>query len=116
MTIAVGTIPILGSFGTTLARITVHYTRKEKIMDKLGKVIAFHPVRSPISLFYEVIEPDGETRWGGERVFDAISWLHLAPKGSRLLVSGWESDDIDAIPVGQPLDVTELYQMLKGNS
>jgi hypothetical protein len=84
-------------------------------MDKLGKLIAFHPARSGLSLFYEVIEPDGETRWGGERVFDALSWLNLAPKGSRLLVSGWESDDIDAQPVGQPLDVTEMYQLLKGN-
>jgi hypothetical protein len=103
------------SFGTTLVKTTVHYTRKGKTMDELGKVIPFHPVRSPLSLFYEVIEPDGETRWGGERVFDAISWLHLAPKGSRLLVSGWESDDLDAQPVGQPLDVTEMYQLLKGN-
>ena len=84
-------------------------------MDKLGKVIAFHPVKSGLKLFYEVIEPDGETRWGGERAFDAISWLHLAPKGSRLLVSGWESDDLDAQPVGQPLDITEMYQLLKGN-
>lgn len=83
-------------------------------MDKLGKLIAFHPVRSGLKLFYEVIEPDGETRWGGERVFDAISWLNLAPKGSRLLVSGWESDDLDAQPVGQPLDITEMYQLLKG--
>ena len=114
MTIVVGTIPILGSFGITLVKITVHYTRKGKTMDKLGKVIAFHPVRSGLKLFYEVIEPDGETRWGGERAFDAISWLHLAPKGSRLLVSGWESDDLDAQPVGQPLDVTEMYQLLKG--
>jgi hypothetical protein len=113
-TIVVGMTPIQGSFGITLARTTVHYTRKAKTMDKLGKVIPFHPVKSPLSLFYEVIEPDGETRWGGERAFDAISWLHLAPKGSRLLVSGWESDDLDAQPVGQPLDVTEMYQLLKG--
>ena len=84
-------------------------------MDELGKVILFHPVKSPLSLFYEVIEPDGETRWGGSHVFDALSWLNLAPKGSRLLVSGWESDDIDAQPVGQPLDVTEMYQLLKGD-
>jgi hypothetical protein len=33
-----------------------------KVMDKLGKVIAFHPVKSGLKLFYEVIEPDGETR------------------------------------------------------
>ena len=84
-----------------------------KTMDKMGKLIAFHPTRSSLKLFYEVIEPDGETRWGGERVFDALSWLHLAPRGSRLLVSGWESEDLDAQPVGQPLDVTEMYQLLK---
>jgi hypothetical protein len=114
VTIAVGLTLIRGSFGITLAKTTVHYIRRVKTMDKLGKLIAFHPVRSGLSLFYEVIEPDGETRWGGERVFDALSWLNLAPKGSRLLVSGWESDDIDAQPVGQPLDVTEIYQLLKG--
>lgn len=102
--------------GTTLVRITAHYTRKGKTMDKMGKLIAFHPAKSGLKLFYEVIEPDGETRWGGERVFDAINWLHLAPRGSRLLVSGWESDDLDALPVGQPLDVTELYQTLKGDN
>jgi len=99
--------------GTTLARITAHYIRKGKTMDKMGKLIAFHPAKSGLKLFYEVIEPDGETRWGGERVFDALSWLHLAPRGSRLLVSGWESDDLDALPVGQPLDVTELYETLR---
>jgi hypothetical protein len=53
---------------------------------------------------------------GAESESLTLSWLHLAPRGSRLLVSGWESDDLDALPVGQPLDVTELYQMLKGNS
>ena len=82
-------------------------------MDKMGKLIAFHPPKSELKLFYEVVEPDGETRWGGERAVDAISWLHLAPRGSRLLVSGWESDDLDAQPVGQPLDITEFYQLLK---
>jgi len=112
--IAVGMTLTPTSSGITLAKTTAHYTRKGKQMDKLGKLIAFHPVRSELKLFYEVIEPDGETRWGGERVFDAISWLNLAPKGSRLLVSGWESDDLDAQPVGQPLDVTEMYQLLKG--
>ena len=99
--------------GTTLVKITAHYIRKGKTMDKMGKLIAFHPVKSSLKLFYEVIEPDGETRWGGERAVDAINWLHLAPRGSRLLVSGWESDDLDALPVGQPLDVTEMYQLLK---
>jgi hypothetical protein len=93
---------------------TVEKTVRRQPMDKMGKLIAFHPAKSGLKLFYEVIEPDGETRWGGERVFDAVSWLHLAPRGSRLLVSGWESDDLDALPVGQPLDVTELYQTLKG--
>jgi hypothetical protein len=82
-------------------------------MDEPGKLIPFHPVRSPLSIFYEVIEPDGVTRWGGERAFDAVKWLNLAPDGSRLLVSGWESEDLDAQPVGQPLDVTEMYKVLK---
>ena len=79
-------------------------------MSKLGKLIAFHPPKSELKLFYEVVEPDGETRWGGERVFDAVSWLSLAPRGSRLLVSGWESDEEDAHLVGQSLDITDIVR------
>ena len=74
----------------------------------MSEVIAFHPKKSKIDLLYEVVEAEGESRWGGASPYEAIRWLRLAPIGSRLLVSGWESDDVDAQPVGQPLDVTQL--------
>jgi hypothetical protein len=85
-------------------------------MDKLSKVIPFHPVRSPLSLLYEVVEAEGESRWGGANPYEAIRWLRLAPVGSRLLVSGWEGDDVDAQPVGQPLDVTQLVVAAIGST
>ena len=74
----------------------------------MSEVIAFHPKKSKLDLLYEVVEAEGESRWGGASPYEAIRWLRLAPLGSRLLVSGWESDDVDAQPVGQPLDVTQL--------
>ena len=82
----------------------------------MSNVISFHPKKSPLILLYEVVDENGVAEWGGNNAEHCMQWLSLAPTGSRVLVSGWESDDIDAIPVGQPLDITELYQMLKGNS
>ena len=74
----------------------------------MSEVIAFHPKKSKLDLLYEVVEGEGESRWGGANPYEAIRWLRLAPVGSRLLVSGWEGDDVDAQPVGQPLDITNL--------
>ena len=74
----------------------------------MSEVIAFHPKKSKLDLLYEVVEAEGESRWGGASAYESIRWLRLAPLGSRLLVSGWEGDDVDAQPVGQPLDVTQL--------
>jgi hypothetical protein len=75
---------------------------------------SFHPKTSSLSLFYEVVEGDGETRWGGESPIEAIQWYKSAPIGTRILVSGWESDDIDAQPVGQPLDLTDFIAAVRG--
>jgi len=39
-----------------------------------------------------------------------MQWLSLAPTGSRVLVSGWESDEEDAHLVGQSLDITDIVR------
>lgn len=75
---------------------------------------SFHPQKSALSLFYEVVGEDGESRWGGESPVEAIQWYKAAPAGARVLVSGWESDDLDAQPVGQPLDITQFIAAVRG--
>jgi hypothetical protein len=74
----------------------------------MSNVYTIHPQKSDLILFYEVVEPDGANTWGGGSAIQAIQWLHLAPVGSRLLISAWDSDDEDAHLVGQTIDVTDL--------
>jgi hypothetical protein len=74
----------------------------------MSNVYTIHPAKSDLILFYEVVEPDGGNTWGGASCIEAIQWLHLAPKGSRILVSAWDSDEEDAHLVGQTIDVTDL--------
>ena len=62
----------------------------------MSNVYAFHPAKSPLFTFYEVIEGEGETRWGGDTPFDTLTWLRLAPAGSRVLVSAWDAEGEDA--------------------
>ena len=81
----------------------------------MSEVISFHPRKSALVLLYEVVEGEGETWWGGESAFDAITWFKLAPAGSRLLVSGWEGNDVDSQPVGQPLDLTNLIAAVRAS-
>ena len=69
-------------------------------MSKLGKVIPFHPVKSPLSLFYEVIEPDGETRWGGERAFQNQKFENTAYFEPYYL-----KDFAGSIPLKKPLGI-----------
>jgi hypothetical protein len=79
----------------------------------MSNVYAIHPQKSDLILFYEVVEPDGGNTWGGASEIEAIQWLHLAPKGSRILVSAWDSDEEDAHLVGQSIDVTDLINEAK---
>lgn len=74
----------------------------------MDNVVSFHPVKSDLSLLWEVVEADGETRWGGASALDAMEWFKLAPAGSRLLVMAFEGEGEDDLPVGQPIDVTDL--------
>ena len=52
-------------------------------------------------------------RWGGGDVKSAMQWFYLAPVGSRILVSAWDSDEEDAHLVGQSIDITELVQQAR---
>jgi hypothetical protein len=75
-----------------------------------------HPPKSDLILFYEIVEPEGRgerIRWGGGDVKSAMQWLYLAPVGSRLLVSAWDSDEEDAHLVGQTIDITEIIQQAR---
>jgi hypothetical protein len=79
----------------------------------MTNVYTIHPPKSELILFYEVVEPEGENTWGGASCIEAIQWLFLAPKGSRLLISAWDSDEEDAHLVGQTIDVTDLIQQAR---
>jgi hypothetical protein len=76
----------------------------------MSNVIAFHPPKSSLILLYEVVDERGNAEWGGERPEEALKWIARSRTASRILVSGWESDEEDAQMVGQPLDVTELVK------
>ena len=76
----------------------------------MNNVYTIHPPKSDLILFYEVVEPDGANTWGGADAEHAIQWLSLAPSGSRVLVSAWDSDEEDAHLVGQTLDITEIVR------
>lgn len=76
----------------------------------MSNIYTLHPPKSDLVLFYEVVEPDGDNTWGGGSCIEAMQWLHLAPIGSRLLVSAWDSDEEDAHLVGQTIDITEIVR------
>ena len=75
----------------------------------MSNIYTIHPPKSELILFYEVSSPRGNT-WGGEDPKSAIEFLSLAPAGSRILVSAWDSDEEDAHLVGQTLDITEIVR------
>ena len=77
----------------------------------MSNVYAFHPKKSELINLYEILEPDGITEWAGNTPYDTLLWLKLAPEGSRVLVSGWESDEEDAHIVGQPIDITDILKL-----
>jgi hypothetical protein len=74
----------------------------------MNEVISFHPKVSPLFTFYEVVESEGTAIWGGNDAIEAVQWLRRSPLNSRLLVSGWDADDVAAQMVGQPLDITKI--------
>ena len=78
-----------------------------------SNIYTIHPPKSDLILFYEVVTPEGENEWGGANAEQCIQWLSLAPSGSRVLVSAWDSDEEDAHLVGQTIDVTEIIQQAR---
>lgn len=76
----------------------------------MNNVISLHPPKSNIINLYEVVGEDGIAIWGGNDTNQAIQYLRQSPAGSRLLVSGWESDEEDAHLIGQSLDITKLVK------
>ena len=86
---------------------------KKKLEKEASNVYTIHPPKSDLILFYEIIEPNNGIRWGGGEAKDAMQWLYLAPVGSRLLVSAWDSDEEDAHLVGQTIDITEIIQQAR---
>jgi hypothetical protein len=84
--------------------------RKLELQKQTSNIYTIHPPKSDLINFYEILEPNGSARWGGGDAKSAIQWLYLAPVGSRVLVSAWDSDEEDAHLVGQTIDITEIIQ------
>lgn len=109
---------LFGSMITGNGMSAVNVSRTERRTQKLRRtrmsnIYTLHPPKSDLINFYEIIEPKGGIRWGGGDVKSAIQWLYLAPVGSRILVSAWDSDEEDAHLVGQSIDITELVQQAR---
>jgi hypothetical protein len=79
----------------------------------MNNLYRIHPPKSELILLYEVVGTDGNAIWGGEKPDEAMRWLANFPNGTRLLVSGWDSDEEDAHLVGQSIDITEIIQEAK---
>jgi len=76
----------------------------------MSNVIAFHPRKSELILLYEVVDATGNAEWGGNSEREALAWIASSPTATRILVSGWESDEEDAQLIGQPLDITTIVR------
>jgi hypothetical protein len=76
----------------------------------MGDLISFHPPKSELILLYEVVDEWGNAEWGGNSEREALAWIASSPTATRILVSGWESDEEDAQLVGQPLDITTIVR------
>ena len=93
-----------------IAEQVAEMKRKLEMNKQANNIYTLHPPKSDLILFYEIVEPNNGIRWGGGDVKSAMQWLYLAPVGSRLLVSAWDSDEEDAHLVGQTIDITEIIQ------
>ena len=93
-----------------IAEQVAEMKRKLELNKQANNIYTLHPPKSDLILFYEIVEPNNGIRWGGGDVKSAMQWLYLAPVGSRLLVSAWDSDEEDAHLVGQTIDITEIIQ------
>ena len=76
----------------------------------MSNVVAFHPRKSELILLYEVVGEDGNAEWGGNSEREALAWIANSPTATRILVSGWTTDDDDAYLVGEPIDITTIVR------
>lgn len=76
----------------------------------MSNVIAFHPPKSALVLLYEVVDEWGNAEWGGNDEREALAWIANSPTATRILVSGWTTDDDDAYLVGEPIDITAIVK------
>jgi hypothetical protein len=83
---------------------------KRKLEKEANNIYTIHPRKSDLILLYEVVDESGRAEWGGANAEHCIQWLSLAPSGSRVLVSAWDSDEEDAHLVGQTIDITEIVR------
>lgn len=74
----------------------------------MDNVTSLHPDKSDLMNFYEVVGADSVVIWGGENESQAVMYLRKSPVGSRMLVSGWVTDEEEAHMIVRPLDVTHL--------
>lgn len=79
----------------------------------MNNVVSIYPSKTDYFLFYEVVGEDNRAVWGGDDPEEALDWLDLTSR-SRLMISAWDSDDMEAHLVGRALDVTLLVQACRG--
>ena len=83
----------------------------------MGQIVSFHPTEYDLLNFYEVVESEGasagETIWGGESESEAIAWFRRT-RGARLMVQAWATQELDAHPIGQPIDITKMIKATIG--
>jgi hypothetical protein len=53
---------------------------------------------------------DGNAEWGGNSEREALAWIANSRTASRILVSGWTTDEDDAYLVGEPIDITTIVR------
>ena len=68
----------------------------------------FYSTNEKLIYLYEVTDPQGVAIWGGEKVEDMFDWYWRSPKGARVFISTWESDEEDAQLVGRPIEITSI--------
>jgi hypothetical protein len=70
--------------------------------------------KSALMIRYDIVNEEGEGIWEGGNPALAIEAYRAAPAGCRVLVSGWDTDGIETLPTGQPIDVTALIGAVRG--
>lgn len=62
-----------------------------------------------VTNFYEVTDEQGIAMWGGGSIDEALKWLRM-PEASKIFISAWDTDDMDASMIGQPVEITSFFK------